>query len=174
MIGKSCICGSTKIWKAKTRSHGPFCKTCWAKYQVDTSNPINRAKPIQRVSANKLAKIIEDAAEKARLAIWFAEQIAIMPRHCENCDEILNPYAPWRAKAYIAHILEKSKFKTVSTAPENRLFLCVNCHGNWDRLPDRRTGMRCYLLALQRATTFIHLVPDTQINRAHEYLRLSE
>lgn len=88
---------------------------------------------------------------------WFADQIAIMPKYCEECGEYLNPYAPWGAKSYIAHILAKRNFKSVMAHPLNRMFLCIQCHTNLDNWPaEKIVKMIVYPLLLQRYVQFLH------------------
>ena len=109
-------------------------------------------------------------AEQARsdaLATWFAEQINIMPKECENCGAYLNRYAPWGAKTYIAHIIPKRHFESVMIHPMNRLFLCGSCHTNYDNWGyDKVKAMQAFPLAVERFKTF----SDSIASSEYEYL----
>lgn len=95
---------------------------------------------------------------------WFADQIAIMPGYCEECGEYLNPYAPWGAKSYIAHILAKRHFKSVMVHPLNRMFLCIRCHTNLDNWPaEKIVKMAIYPLLLQRLVQFSHQLHQDEL-----------
>jgi hypothetical protein len=93
--------------------------------------------------------------EKRAMDLWFAEQIKQMPKCCENCDEPLNHYALWGAKAYVAHIVAKRLFKSVKMHPLNRVFLCIQCHTNYDNWSEAKVSkMRVIQLCIERYEQF--------------------
>lgn len=84
-------------------------------------------------AAKKLSEGYEDKqAQKKALDKWFIAAIEQMPRHCEECDERLINFAPWALKSFIAHVLAKRLFKSVATHPDNKVYLCTQCHTNFD------------------------------------------
>jgi hypothetical protein len=66
------------------------------------------------------------------LQLWFALQIKQCPDRCDECNKRFVFFATWTHKAAIAHIVRKSKFKSVQTHPLNRCFLCLDCHTDYD------------------------------------------
>lgn len=79
---------------------------------------------------------------------------------CQNCGCIINHlYMP---HANIAHILPKSKFKSVSKNAYNYVFLCSfkdngsNCHSQFDDRILERPSMPVFQLALQKFVKFQH------------------
>jgi hypothetical protein len=115
-----------------------------------------RASLKKHASPVEIDGLAEDKAE----AQWFADQINQMPKHCENCGEYLNQYAPWGAKSYVAHILAKrdNMFPSVKLHPLNRVFLCIQCHTNYDNWGDsaKVMAMAAYPIILER----FHLIFD--------------
>lgn len=89
-------------------------------------------KTIKDAEAKRKGINIDKQAQKKALDLWYAAQISKMPARCENCPEPLIMFAPWAARAYIAHIVEKRNFKSVMTHPLNRVYLCIQCHSNYD------------------------------------------
>lgn len=115
------------------------------------------------INAGKCCKI-ENYDKRQLLDKWFAEQISIMPRHCEECDEYLNHYAPWGAKSYIAHILPKRHFESVMVHPLNRMFLCIQCHTNLDNWPANKVkNMSIFPLMVQRFVSFSHMTHKDEL-----------
>lgn len=102
------------------------------------------------------------------LGQWFNNQISMMPTECENCSAYLSPYAPWGARAYIAHIVPKRHFESVMVHPLNRMFLCVDCHTNYDNWLNKDiVKMRCWPIAVSRFEKFKRIIwPDE-----HKHLR---
>lgn len=126
-------------------------------------NKVNSSKP----------KKVDKYSERKELDKWFAHQISIMPRYCEECGDYLNPYAPWGAKSYIAHILPKRHFKSVMVHPDNRMFLCVQCHTNLDNWPAKKViEMKIMPLLLQRYVRFSHKTHDDELEHLPAFLKL--
>jgi hypothetical protein len=102
------------------------------------------------------------------LGKWFNIQIAMMPGECECCDAPLDPYAPWSARAYIAHIVPKRHFESVMVHSLNRLFLCIDCHTKFDNsLSAEVVEMRCWPIAVDRFNQFKAAIALDEL----EYLR---
>lgn len=124
-----------------------------------------------KAANRKYTGVQEDKnAQKKALDIWFANQINQLPKYCENCGEYLNQYAPWGAKAYIAHIVPKRNFKSVMLHPLNRLFLCVQCHTNYDNWPSAKiVKMKIYPIAVERMLCFIQQTQFEELSSLPEH-----
>lgn len=124
----------------------------------------------KRQSYKKKAKTLRTSAKCGiTLGQWFNNQIAIMPKECENCEAYLNPYVPWSARAYIAHIVPKRNIESVMVHPLNRLFLCIDCHTNYDNWLNKDIMlMKCWPIAVARFNKFKHLI------EADEYKHLRD
>lgn len=107
----------------------------------------------------KQSDLSEECDQKQRaLDSWFANQVNNLPKHCENCGKYLNPYAPWGAKTYIAHIVPKRNFESVMCHPLNRMFLCAICHTNYDNWPEVKVmAMPVFAIAVER---FLSIAPS--------------
>lgn len=112
--------------------------------------------------------------EDKQQAAWFAMQISQMPKHCENCDEYLNQFAPWGAKSYVAHILAKrdNMFPSMACHPLNRVFLCIQCHTNYDNWGDNAKvmAMRAYPVILERFHQMYDDIPPSELTHLPAYL----
>jgi hypothetical protein len=103
------------------------------------------------------------------LGKWFNDQISMMPRECENCSAYLSPYNVIGQRSYIAHIVPKRYFESVMVHPSNRLFLCVDCHANFDNWLNKEVmQMRCWPIAASRFEKFKDLIEP------HEYKHLRD
>lgn len=86
--------------------------------------------------------------------------------YCENCGcRIDTSFMP---AANIAHILAKSKYKSVAWNRLNRVFLCAgkndeeykNCHGRFDTDIEGRKDMPVYSVAQERFRTFMRDIKE--------------
>lgn len=120
-----------------------------------------------------------DADKKKKLKelnVFFASQLIQVPDECENCGESL-AYLKRSSmkKAIIAHILpkrEKYGFPEVATHPQNRLFLCGDCHTNFDNKgEDFAVNMKAFPLILERFKEFKHLISEANKQRLPSYLK---
>jgi len=147
-----------KLLMAKRCFVGPsfhYQKHQQAKYALNQSN-----------RNKKKAQTLRTANNGQTLGGWFNEQINQMPRRCENCDEFLNPNAPWSARAYIAHIVPKRNFISVMVHPLNRLFLCIDCHTKFDNSLSREiVQMKCWPLVVQRFNCFKSEISPEEISK---------
>jgi len=95
-----------------------------------------------------------------------------MPRHCENCGEYLNPYAPWSSRAYIAHIVPKRHFESVMVHPLNRWFGCIDCHTNYDNsLSIEVEKMNVYGVVVDRFRQFMHEIDPSELRHLPSFLQ---
>jgi 5-methylcytosine-specific restriction endonuclease McrA len=106
------------------------------------------------------------------LGKWFNMKISMMPGHCENCDDYLNPYAPWSARAYVAHIVPKRHFESVMVHPLNCLFLCIDCHTKFDNSLSREVvQMACWPLAVSRFNGFKSEITEQELKHLQPCLQ---
>lgn len=128
-------------------------------------------------SIKQVVKPVSDEEKKFRkgLNVFFASQTLTMPLNCENCGGLLNAFNAFERRCTIAHILEKSKFKSIATHPQNKMFLCSKggCHSKFDNSTAvERSQMPVYKLALERFEAFKDVLTDREIIRAYTYLNL--
>jgi len=152
-----CSVGTTKKLMAKRCFEGPF---------------FHYQKHKQKQYAAKKKSNKPNSADKITLGKWFNTQISMLPASCENCEEPLNKFAPWSARAYIAHIVPKKHFKSVETHPLNRLFLCIDCHTNYDNWLSRDiVKMPVSNLAISRFKTFMENIHSSEIVHLKPFLK---
>lgn len=89
-------------------------------------------KAVSTEKVRNSAAYADNQAQKKALDLWFANAISQMPACCEECNERLYIFAPWAAKAFVAHVLPKAIFESVNTHPLNKIYLCLICHTNFD------------------------------------------
>lgn len=149
-----------------------ICKGCntpqfiWARGCCKACDP-GKAKNVDQVK--------EDKQKSTELNVYFASQVISIPHNCENCHQPLHATSKTIQRCVTAHILPKSKFESVATHPQNRMFLGVfcGCHSKWDdKGTEDRKKMPCYNIALDRLQEFsTHLTAPEQVS-AEEYLGL--
>jgi len=101
---------------------------------------------------------IEKKEVKKELSIFFANQLKDNPEFCEECGVSLRANKAINPRSVIAHILPKRKscFPSVATNPDNRLFLCVNCHADYDNKGwEYVETMEVFELAKERLALFV-------------------
>lgn len=131
------ICGTDvpirstiKTGENKGKKACPGCKTKADGSQISKGK--SRLKPI----TSKRKKI--RAEERKGLPEFFITSISELKEKpfCQNCGERIN--TSFEAHHNIAHILPKSRYKSVMTHPDNKLFLCASkdnrnaCHEKFD------------------------------------------
>lgn len=120
-----------------------------------TTHKQNEAIARQKIKVKNKSITLRTSSNGLTLGKWFNEQINIMPKDCENCGDYLNPYLGWTARAYVAHIVPKRFFKSVMCHPNNRVFLCIDCHTNFDNgLSSEAVKMKMWPIAVSRFKTF--------------------
>lgn len=101
-------------------------------------------------------------AERVGLPDFFEKAIIDLKKKpiCENCGRAINiNYEPIMN---IAHILPKSRYKSVMAHPENKLFLCAykdnmdgsSCHYVFDNEIDNIKNMNCFEEAKRKFEIF--------------------
>lgn len=113
---------------------------------------------------------------KKNLNIFFASQLLQTPDNCENCGASLQYLKNSKLrKSIIAHILpkrEKYGFPEVATHPQNRVFLCSICHGDFDNKgEDFAPTMNCFNLICERFLLFSDQLNESSKQRLPFYFK---
>jgi len=131
-----------------------MCQSCYWK----DNEKKNTEKKKNNGKAKEKSKTIKD------LNVFFASQIPEIPNDCENCGGSLKWQKQNNFKSIIAHILPKRPvggFPSVATHPKNRMFLCLECHGNMDNKGKEWVQkMNCFDLMIERLKEFVHLIKE--------------
>lgn len=123
-------------------------------------------------SAERKAKRQNKIGNELTLGKWFNMQINAMPGYCEECGEYINRFAPWTARAYIAHIVPKRYFESVMVHPDNRMFYCIDCHTKFDNcLSEEVKQMKSYPLILKRFKLFAKDIDLKEIEHLRPFLQ---
>lgn len=140
------------------------CKSCYWKHRHE----VNEKK---RYTTRKEDKKGNDSPS---LAPWFKKQIASAPKCCEECGENLGSSIRFIPSAIIAHIWPKREvygYPSVATHDQNRMFFCIDCHTNFDRLgKDHIENMRSFELIKHRATIVFHDMTQEEQRKAYLHL----
>jgi len=123
----------------------------------------NRQK-IKSISNQNIAK----KEVKKEMNVFFASQLLQHPENCEECGISLRASKAINPRSIIAHILPKrtSGFPSVASHPQNRLFLCLECHGNYDNKGwEFVATMRVFELAKERLSCFIDCLTDFELSK---------
>lgn len=140
--------------------------------------PEKKAYFMPRISIKKKLQGLLPTDYKTKLNEWFINQrkVALMgDMLCENCGcsvaNQLNSKDEWVWRGTFAHLIPKSKYRSVSTEPNNRLILCLNsCHGQYDSSWDNARKMPVFGLALARFRTFRDKVKESTTKLPHEFM----
>lgn len=132
--------------------------------------PIHRKK----ISVAKLAGGKKIKADK--LNIFFASQLLEAPDLCENeCGKSIVYFKNIRSRVIVAHILPKREnggFPSVADHPKNRVFLCPDCHTNFDNLgSDFAKTMPALDLMRERFKEFSGVLTVSEFTRVPDYLK---
>lgn len=111
-------------------------------YQLNRRNLIFQNRPlpqkkiyqIKKVSDKKAAKIKEQKQQGTdnELDLFFNAMRKRCKGKCLFCNEVTTYKNDELWRISIAHLLEKSKFKSVATHESNWIELCWNCHRKLD------------------------------------------
>lgn len=125
-----------------------------------------------KVNAGKKHNV-EKREYKKELNVYFANQILITPKRCEECGADLSYWKNSMPRAIIAHILPKSKFKSVATHPKNKMFFCPSpCHADFDNKgEDFAKTMKSLPLMRERFEEFKNLLTSQELARVPKYLK---
>lgn len=142
---KTCkSCGESKHIFSRGR-----CKFCATKED---------SKPLKKATEKSKEKRKEERKDFPKFFMDAIEELKKNPV-CQNCGcRISADYLPVHN---ICHLVNKSKFKSVSTHPDNYVFLCSskdvigkNCHGYFDDNINDRPNMPVYPIAKEKYLKF--------------------
>ena len=142
---KTCkSCGESKLIFSRGR-----CKVCTLKEGKNS---------IKKSTEKSKEKRQEERKDFPMFFLKAIERLKLNPI-CQNCNCQIN--AEYNPSWNIAHILAKSKYKSVSTHPENYIFLCSgkdasgkNCHAYFDEYIVDRPTMPVYPIAKEKYLKF--------------------
>lgn len=150
------------------------CGPHYQRYRAKVNAEKKKAKGVYQKPTFKSAK---EKAGNTELGNWFKTQIQDCPPKCEECGsgiwKYINMGGFW-ASSLIAHILPKAKnkFPEVATHPNNRMFYCPSCHGNFDNKGEEHIlKMKSLPLIKERLGTFYNQLSESQKSRVKEYLK---
>ena len=127
-----------------------------------------------KVNAGKKHNV-EKREYKKDLNVYFASQILQIPATCENCGGDIRWQREKHPRALVAHILPKRKqggFPSVSMHPQNRVFLCPDCHTQMDNKgAEYAENMRCLPIMRQRFAEFKNCLTAHDLQRVPSYLK---
>ena len=132
----------------------------------------NNAKENAEKKKSKGKEKVKTAKE---MNLFFASELPNIPERCENCNASLKWQKMNNYKSIIAHILPKRKvggFPSVATHPKNRVFLCLECHGNFDNKgAEYATKMNCFDVICERFMEFESLLSEADKQRLPFYFK---
>lgn len=119
---------------------------------------------------------VEKRETAKKLTVFFASQILEAPDYCENdCGTSIRYFKNIRSRVIVAHILPKRKtggFPTVADNPNNVVFLCPDCHTNYDNGgSDFASKMPALEIMRERFKKFQNLLTVSEFMRVPEYLK---
>lgn len=139
---------------------GGYCKAHFA----DPKAKFERTKPVKVADLKKI--------EVKTLKVWYDEQIKQIPAKCENCGCKITTPAGMTKRVHVAHIVPKKNVKSVQTHELNRLFLCWQCHSEFDaKVGNEQSMMNIATVAKERFETFKHLIPDNELKHVADWLK---
>lgn len=139
-----CVCGQETFIFSKKR-----CKLCATKEDGKSLKKFTEKAAEKRKEERKdFPKFFQDAIEKLKLNPI-----------CQNCGCTIS--ADYNGHYNVSHLLSKGKFKSVSTHPDNYIFLCSskdnngkNCHAYFDDNINDRPNMPVYPIAKEKYLKF--------------------
>lgn len=117
---------------------------------------------------------LEKKDVKKELSVFFANQLLQHPNNCENCGVNLRESKIINPRTIVAHILPKNEkgFPSVRSHPQNRLFLCSDCHGNYDGKGwEYVATMPVFKLAKERLALFVDCLTEFELNKLPEIFK---
>lgn len=133
------------------------CQYCKLKLEIKTKEK-QAVAPLKKFTSKTLEKRRSD---REGLPTFFAEMAKELAKRpiCENCGASIDY---WKFPfSNCAHILMKSRYKSVMTNKNNILFLCCtkdtngnSCHEKFDSSISAREQMYCFAIAKERYQLF--------------------
>ncbi len=105
---------------------------------------------------------VKRAEQKAKGA-FFKDAIAKMPGKCMECGRPLGATIAINAAAVVAHILPKSRVFSMATDKRNMVYLCGDCHTDFDKKGCSHTEkMKLYPLLRERVALMLPEIPQAE------------
>lgn len=142
------------------------CESHYWRYRSSLKKPKEKQKTYTTISRGKVKQTDPD------LQKWFELQVSLCYRYCECCGEPI--FSP--SKLNIAHILPKreNKFPEVKTHPLNVIYLCWDCHTNYDNQGESfALKMPCLNKMKSRVLQMQEHLSISQWQRIPEYLKFN-
>ncbi len=137
------------------------CKSCYWLYR----SKVNSKKP----------KAVQKALNNKELGIYFANQILVSPKSCEECGASLASLKAFLPSAIVAHILPKRDrygFPSVATHPQNRWFACGDCHTDYDNKGiEFASRMKIVPVLRERVAAFWNDLTTAEQRRVPDFLK---
>lgn len=125
------------------------------------------------VNATKRVNIAKKEVKK-ELSVFFANQLLKHPSNCENCGVNLRESKIINPRTIVAHILPKNEkgFPSVRSHPQNRLFLCKDCHSDYDNKGwEHVAQMKVFSLAKERLSLFYNELTEYEKSKLPEIFK---
>lgn len=94
------------------------------------SSAPEQKKEVYKIPKRSVKK--EDKERKKSLTSFYDEMLNKAPFKCQECGDNLISSTVINPRTIVAHILPKSKFKSIECNEDNILYLCYKCHHNFD------------------------------------------
>ena len=102
-------------------------------------------------------------AEKKAKGVYFANQIEKAPLKCEECGVSLAGTKAINPAAIVAHVLKKSKVKSVANDPLNTIYLCGDHHDMFDNGGEKKVkAMKIYEKARHITKLLLPNIPESE------------
>ena len=130
-------------------------KVCRFHYQQESKN-------IKKTSKKTLRTNAQRTNQRKDYPDFYKKHILIAKNKiCENCGKRL-----FGNVSEIAHILSKSLHPNLATNDKNVIYLCQDCHTEFDKSYSNRKNMKCYPKALEN----YNLIKENIDKHTHESL----
>jgi hypothetical protein len=117
----------------------------------------------------------EKKAEAKIKGVYFANQVAQAPKHCENCGAPLAGTKSINPSAIVAHILPKSKktgCPSVALHPLNKFYACGDCHTDYDNARAKDVqNMPIFPVLVERVAAFYDDIAPEERRRVPAHFR---
>lgn len=175
------------VWLQIIRTDGKYL-CCLQETRLDT-DAFEAYAPGEMKQANMIrtgltnipkAKTPEQKEVKDSRNVFFKEMGYLVPANCMECGQPLFAYTDWARRCVTAHIFSKEHFTSISTNPDNIVFLGAallckcGCHGDFDNKDaEHRKQMKIYPILLERFEKLKPLMNIQELRRAYTFLGIT-
>lgn len=153
------------------------CKCGCGRFPTIGFNGFNVSCVSSEVVKEKIAQYSSNKKEEFKvdteLEKWFAYQMAVNEKKCQNCGMSLNSLREreWRGSQH--HILEKSIFKSVMYHKNNHLVLGYYCcHPVWHQNMESAKKMKVFEIARLKVQALLPLLTSSELRRVKKFYNL--